>query len=167
MVEEKTVCKDTFTNVFSYQVILLFLQDTYVTLIDKTDPRAPTKHKDYWIHTLKTKAPMGINVEGGYWVSVFHKYCTTISFPGFRRLVLGLFPVYSDYGYIYFISSFSTIVVVFTFEMEAFMAMVSVVNLVTIALYSSFSGVRNLLLIIIIIVDCYCYYLIQSALPAL
>ena len=97
---------------------------------------------------------------------VFHKYCTTISFPGFRRLVLGLFPVYSDYGYIYFISSFSTIVVVCTFEMEAFMAMVSVVNLMTIALYSSFSGVRNLLLIIIIIVDCYCYYLIQSALPA-
>ena len=41
-----------------------FLQDTYVTLIDKTDPRAPTK--DYWIHTLKTKAPMGLNVEGGY-----------------------------------------------------------------------------------------------------
>ena len=29
-----------------------FLQDTYVTLIDKTNPRAPTKHEDYWIHTL-------------------------------------------------------------------------------------------------------------------
>ena len=43
-----------------------FLQDTYVTLIDKTDPRAPTKREDYWIHTLKTKAPMGLNVEGGY-----------------------------------------------------------------------------------------------------
>ena len=42
------------------------LQDTYVTLIDKTDPRAPTKREDYWIHTLKTKAPMGLNVEGGY-----------------------------------------------------------------------------------------------------
>ena len=42
-----------------------FLQDTYVTLIDKTDPRAPTKREDYWIHTLKTKEPMGLNVEGG------------------------------------------------------------------------------------------------------
>ena len=31
------------------------LQDTYVTLIDKTDPRGPTKREDYWIHTLKTK----------------------------------------------------------------------------------------------------------------
>ena len=35
-------------------------------LIDKTDPRAPTKREDYWIHTLKTKAPMRLNVEGGY-----------------------------------------------------------------------------------------------------
>ena len=35
-----------------------FLQDIYVTLIDKIDPRAPTKREDYWIHTLKTKAPM-------------------------------------------------------------------------------------------------------------
>ena len=22
--------------------------------------------EDYWIHTLKTKAPIGLNVEGGY-----------------------------------------------------------------------------------------------------
>ena len=37
-----------------------FSQDTYVTLIDKTDPRAPTKREHYWIFTLKTKAPMGL-----------------------------------------------------------------------------------------------------------
>ena len=43
-----------------------FLQDTYVTLIDKTDPRAPTKREDYWIRTLKRKAPMGLNAEGDY-----------------------------------------------------------------------------------------------------
>ena len=43
-----------------------FLQDTYVTLIDKTNPRAPTKREDCWIHNLKTKAPMGLNVEGDY-----------------------------------------------------------------------------------------------------
>ena len=43
-----------------------FWQDTYATLIDKTDPRAPTKPEDYWIHNLKTKAPMGLNVKGGY-----------------------------------------------------------------------------------------------------
>ena len=44
----------------------VFLQDTYVTLIDKTHPGASTKRKDYWIHTLKAKALMGLNVEGGY-----------------------------------------------------------------------------------------------------
>ena len=43
-----------------------FLQDTYVTLIDQTDLRAPTKREDYWIHTLNTKAPMGLTVEVGY-----------------------------------------------------------------------------------------------------
>ena len=44
----------------------IFWQDTYVGLIDKTDPRAPTKREGYWIHNLKTKAPMGLNVKGGY-----------------------------------------------------------------------------------------------------
>ena len=39
-----------------------FLQANYVTLIDKTDPKAHTKREDYWIHTLKTKAPIGLNV---------------------------------------------------------------------------------------------------------
>ena len=79
-----------------------FFQDTYVILIEKTDPRAPTKCKDYWIHALKTKPPMGLNTEGGY----LHSFCTTISLPGFGRLGLGLFSVYSDYCYICFILSF-------------------------------------------------------------
>ena len=109
MIEEKTVCKDTFTNIFQLLSHTGFLQDTYVTLIDNSDPRAPTKREDYWFHTLKTKAPMGLNVEGGYWASILHSYCTTISLPGFGRLVLGLFSVYLDYEYIYFISLFETV----------------------------------------------------------
>ena len=40
-----------------------FLNDISVTLIDKTDPKDPTKQEDYWIHTLKTKATLGLNVE--------------------------------------------------------------------------------------------------------
>ena len=43
-----------------------FLQDTNdVTVIDKTNSMAPTKQEHYWIHTLKTNTPMGLNVEGG------------------------------------------------------------------------------------------------------
>ena len=42
-----------------------FLNDVSVTVSDKADPRNPTKREDYWIHTLKTKAPLGINVEDG------------------------------------------------------------------------------------------------------
>ena len=40
-----------------------FLNDVSVTL--KTDPKDPTKRENYWIHTLKTKAPLGLNVEDG------------------------------------------------------------------------------------------------------
>ena len=39
-----------------------FLNDVSVTLIDKTDPRDPTKREDYWILILKTK-------------KIFKKYC--------------------------------------------------------------------------------------------
>ena len=39
-----------------------FLHDVSVTLIDKIDPSCPTKLKDYWIDTLKTKAPIGRNL---------------------------------------------------------------------------------------------------------
>ena len=42
-----------------------FLNDVSVTLIDKTDPKDPTKREDFWIQTLKTKATPGLNVEDG------------------------------------------------------------------------------------------------------
>ena len=63
--EDTFVCKDTFTNI-SGAKSYWFLQDTYATLIDKTDPKAPTQHEEYWIHTLKAKSPMGLNAEVGY-----------------------------------------------------------------------------------------------------
>ena len=40
-----------------------FLNDVSVTL--KTDPKDPAKRENDWIHTLKTKAPLGLNVEDG------------------------------------------------------------------------------------------------------
>ena len=41
-----------------------FLSDVSVTLINKTSPKDP-KRGDSWIHTLKTKGPLGLNVEDG------------------------------------------------------------------------------------------------------
>ena len=40
-----------------------FLNDVSVTLIDKADPKNPTKQEDYSIHTFKTKAPPKLNVQ--------------------------------------------------------------------------------------------------------
>ena len=38
-----------------------FLNDVSVTLIDKAVPKDPTEQDNYWIHALKTKAPLGLN----------------------------------------------------------------------------------------------------------
>ena len=42
-----------------------FLNDVSVTLIDKTNPKDPTKRGDFWIETIKAKAPLGLNIEDG------------------------------------------------------------------------------------------------------
>ena len=39
-----------------------FLNDVSVTLIDKTDGSDPKKREDYWMKTLKTMAPYGLNI---------------------------------------------------------------------------------------------------------
>ena len=50
----------TPSGIFSATRSYWFFTRYYVTLIDKTDPRAPTKREHYWILTIKTKAPMGL-----------------------------------------------------------------------------------------------------------
>ena len=42
-----------------------FLEDVSMALIDKTDGSDLTKRETFWIHTLKTLAPYGLNVEDG------------------------------------------------------------------------------------------------------
>ena len=42
-----------------------FREDVSVMLIDKIDGSNPTKRETYWIRTLKTIAPYGLNVENG------------------------------------------------------------------------------------------------------
>ena len=40
-----------------------FLQDISITLIDKTDGSNPRKRENFWIDTLNTLHPNGINFE--------------------------------------------------------------------------------------------------------
>ena len=42
-----------------------FLEIVSITLIEKTDGSDPTKREHFWMHTLKTLAPYGLNVENG------------------------------------------------------------------------------------------------------
>ena len=39
-----------------------FLENVSVTSIDKTDTQNPEKRGNYWIHTLKTVVPWGLNI---------------------------------------------------------------------------------------------------------
>ena len=39
-----------------------FLKDVSITFIDKTDPSDREKREDYWIQTLRTAAPWGLNI---------------------------------------------------------------------------------------------------------
>ena len=42
-----------------------FLEDVSIALIDKTDGSDLTKRETFWMHTRKTLAPHGLNVEDG------------------------------------------------------------------------------------------------------
>ena len=42
-----------------------FLEDVSVVLIDKTDGSDPTKRETFCMHTLKTLASYGLNMENG------------------------------------------------------------------------------------------------------
>ena len=49
-------------NYFESEGHIEFLDDVSITLIDKTDGFNPTKRENYWMQTLKTYAPYGLNV---------------------------------------------------------------------------------------------------------
>ena len=50
-----------------------FLEDVTIIFIDKTDPKDPNRREHYWRHTLKTMAPLGLNVEDDQVVSVIFR----------------------------------------------------------------------------------------------
>ena len=43
-----------------------FLQDVSITLINKTQPSDPNKREYYWMRTLQTLSPNGLNTEETY-----------------------------------------------------------------------------------------------------
>ena len=49
-------------NYFKSEGHIEFLDDVSITLIDKTDGFNPNKRENYWMRTLKTYAPYGLNV---------------------------------------------------------------------------------------------------------
>ena len=48
---------------FAGEVHYSFLEDVTIIFIDKTDPKDPDRWEHYWRHTIKTIAPLGLNVE--------------------------------------------------------------------------------------------------------
>ena len=129
--KEKTICKDTFTNIFSYQIVLFFCKIPMLLSLIRLNLGCGV----YWIHTLETKAHMRLNAEGGYWAPILYNYCTTM----FYLITRG--------GACTFLAS----------EIEFFRAVVNYIDSVTIAIDSFLLGVQNLLLLITF-VDFNCYY---------
>ena len=48
---------------FKSEVHSGFLPNVSITLIDKIDGKDPKRRKNYWMRTLKTYAPFGLNIE--------------------------------------------------------------------------------------------------------
>ena len=44
-----------------------FLKDVQTRLIDKTQVSDPTKIEFYWMRTLRTLCPDGLNIESDHW----------------------------------------------------------------------------------------------------
>ena len=113
LLEEDTVCKDTFMNIFSCQVIRVFCKIPLLLSFIRPILRYPLSVKITGFIPLRQKHlwDLMLNV-----VTELLVYIVTVQlflFIGFGRLVLGLLSVYSDYCYIYFILLLETVFVLF------------------------------------------------------
>ena len=103
-----------------------FSKDVSVTLIHKTDPKNPTKREDYWIHILKTKAPL---LKCGLFGCFCWMDCIWIMIFGHDLLV----------AIVSIVVSAAAFVVVFIFVLMVFL------GIIYLRLFgSSFSYVRNI-----------------------
>ena len=61
--DRKESClQDTYANIFRGRVKKVFLNEASVTCIDKADEKDPEKRERYWMRTLKTMEPYGLNI---------------------------------------------------------------------------------------------------------
>ena len=131
LIEEKTVSKDIFTNIFSYQVILVFCKKPMLLSLIRPILRHPLSVKITGFIPFRQK---------DLWDLMLKVVIESLSFIVILQLFLfldldGLFQDYSrftrimDTFILFFILDSSCSFL--SSEMEVFMAMVSVVNLVT------------------------------------
>ena len=50
---------------------VFFLENVFVTFIDKTDKRYPEKRENYWIQTLSTIVSWGLDILNSVWATLF------------------------------------------------------------------------------------------------
>ena len=55
-----------YKSISCRMITKVFLEDVEFTLIDKTQGSDPTKRECYWMRTLKTLYPDGVNIESDY-----------------------------------------------------------------------------------------------------
>ena len=63
-----------------------------VTFIDKTDLQNPEKRENYWIHTLKTMVPWGLNILNSVWttrIRTLFSFCGILGHGRFKDKIYG------------------------------------------------------------------------------
>ena len=69
-----------------------FLENVSVTSIDKTDTQNPEKRGNYWIHTLKTVVPWGLNILNSVWtkhIRTLFSFCGILGHGRFKDKIYG------------------------------------------------------------------------------
>ena len=61
--EMKIAYNKIFMSIFIAKVITDSWGNVSISLIEKNDCSQPKKRENYWMRTLKTLAPLGLNVE--------------------------------------------------------------------------------------------------------
>ena len=54
------------STLFTRRSLLFFLNDAQITLIDKAQASIHTKREHFWMRTLETYYPHGLNIEETY-----------------------------------------------------------------------------------------------------